>query len=188
MNNRMLGVIAIICAPALLLEEFLRQGQEDALITGIASMVFMAGWICSNTGMRRMQAAGTGKWGRVVLLIQLVGLVLAFMFGFFEATGLLGRESIIFNITDAAWPLSMLWMLVVGITVIRTNRLSGWQRFVPLLCPFWLLIAIVGSIVLGEAAGGYLGPGYAAVLWLLLGYIVFDSRERVGATTEPAVR
>ena len=188
MNDRILGTIAMVCAPALLVEELLRQGQENALITGIASMVFMAGWICANMGMRRMRAAGTGKWGRAVLLIQLVGLVLAFMFGFFEATGLLGRESIIFNITDAAWPLSMLWMLVVGITVIRANRLSGWQRFVPLLCPFWLLIAIVGSIALGDTAGGLLGLGYAAVLWILLGYIVFDGRERVGATPEPAVR
>ncbi len=80
------------------------------------------GWICSNTGMWRMRAAGTGKWGRAVLQIQLVGLVLAFMFGLFEAMGLLGRDSIIFNITDAAWPLSMLWMLVVGATVIVAKR------------------------------------------------------------------
>jgi hypothetical protein len=43
------------------------------------------GWVCSNTGMRRMRAAGTSNWGRAVLLIQLVGLMLAFMFGFFEA-------------------------------------------------------------------------------------------------------
>ena len=188
MNDRILGTIAMICAPALLIEELLRQGQENALITGIASMVFMAGWICSNTGMRSMRAGGTGKWGRAVLQIQLVGLVLAFMFGFFEATGLLGRESIIFNITDAAWPLSMLWMLVVGITVIRATRLSGWQRFVPVLCPFWLLIAIVGSIAFGDTAGGLLGFGYAAVLWILLGYIVLDSRKLVSATPEPAVR
>lgn len=188
MNDRILGTIAMICAPALLVEELLRQGQENAVITGIASMVFMAGWICSNTGMRQMRAAGTGKWGRAVLQIQLVGLVLAFMFGLFETTGLLGRESIIFNITDAAWPLSMLWMLVVGIAVIRANRLSGWQRFVPLLCPFWLLIAIVGSMAHGDTAGGFLGVGYAAILWGLLGYIVLDSRERVGAAYEPAVR
>lgn len=188
MNDRMLGIIAMICAPALLVETLLRGEQENALITGIASMVFMAGWICSNTGMRRMQAAGTGKWGRAALLIQLVGLVLAFMFGFFEATGLLGRESIVFNVTDAAWPLSMLWMIVVGITVIRANRLSGWRRIVPLLCPFWLLIAIVGSIALGDTAGGSLGFGYAAVLWVLLGYIVFESRERVSAASESAVR
>ena len=188
MNDRIMGTIAMICAPALLIDGLLRQGQESALITGIASMVFMAGWICSNTGMRRMRAAGTGKWGRAVLLIQLAGLALAFMFGFFEATGLLGRESIIFSITDMAWPLSMLWMLVVGVTVIRARRLSGWQRFVPVLCPFWLLIAIVGSMTFGDAAGGFLGFGYATILWVMLGYIVFDGRERVGASPEPAVR
>jgi len=172
----------------MLVEGLLRQGQESALITGIASMVFMAGWICSNMGMRNMQATGTSVWGRAVLLVQLVGLVLAFMFGFFEATGLLGRGSIIFNITDAAWPLSMLWMLVVGIAVIRANRLSGWQRFVPLLCPFWLLIAIIGSLAFGDTAGGFVGFGYAAVLWVLLGYIVRDSREQFAATPERAVR
>lgn len=187
MNNRMLGTIAIICAPALLVEEVLRQGQENALITGIASMVFMAGWICSNTGMWRMRAAGTGKWGRAVLQIQLVGLVLAFMFGLFEAMGLLGRDSIIFNITDAAWPLSMLWMLVVGATVIVAKRLPGWQRFVPVLCPFWLLLAILGSIAFGDTTGGFIGTGFAALLWALLGYVVLDSRERVG-TPKPAVR
>jgi hypothetical protein len=188
MNNQTLGTIAMICAPALLIEGLLVQGGENAPITGIASMVFMAGWICSNTGMRRMRAAGTGTWGRAVLLIQLILLVLAFLFGLFEATGLLGRESVIFNITDAAWPLSMLWMLVVGIAVIRARQLPGWQRFVPLLCPFWLLIAIFGSMAFGDKAGGLAGFGYAAILWALLGYIVFDGRERVGATPEPAVR
>lgn len=129
MNNRALGILAMICAPALLIEEILLRGQESAAITGIASMVFTAGWICSNTGMRRMKATGNGTWGRTVLLIQLVGFVLAFAFGFFEATGLLGRESIVFNLTDVAWPLSMLWMVVVGITVIRAKQLSGWQRY-----------------------------------------------------------
>ncbi len=64
MNNRILGTIAMICAPALLVEGLLLRGEENALITGIASMVFMAGWIRSNMGMQRMRAAGTGKWGR----------------------------------------------------------------------------------------------------------------------------
>jgi hypothetical protein len=157
MNNRLLGTIAIICAPALLIEELLLQGQENALITGIASMVFMAGWICSNIGMWRMRATGTGKWGRAVLLVQLVGLVLAFMFGLLEATGLLGRESMVSNVTDAAWPLSMLWMIVVGVTVIAAKRLSGWQRFVPLLCPLWLPIAITLSIAFGDTLGASSG-------------------------------
>ncbi len=189
MNNRLLGTIAIICAPALLIEELLLlQGQENALITGIASMIFMAGWICSNIGMWRMRATGTGKWGRAVLLVQLVGLVLAFMFGLFEAMGLLDRESIVFNVTDAAWPLSMLWMIVVGVTVIVAKRLSGWRRFVPLLCPFWLPIAIVGSIA-SDATGGFVGVAYATVLWALLGYIVVRSDSRQPAPTpESAVQ
>jgi hypothetical protein len=190
MNNRLLGTIAIICAPALLIEELLLRGQENALITGIASMVFVAGWICSNIGMWRMRATGTGKWGRAVLLVQLVGLVLAFMFGFFEATGLLGRESIVFNVTDAAWPLSMLWMIVVGVTVVVAERLLGWQRFVPLLCPLWLPMAIILSITFGDMVGGIVGFGYAAVLWALLGYVVVRSyrRQPAAPTAKSAVQ
>ena len=188
MNNRLLGTIAMICAPALLIEGLLVRGGENAAITGIASMVFMAGWICSNTGMRRMQAAGTGRWGRDVLLVQLVGLVLAFLFGLIEATRLLGRESLIFNVTDVAWPLSMLWMLVVGVAVIGAKRLSGWPRFVALLCPFWLLIAIVGDMVFG-ATGGLIGLAYSAVLWALLGYVVVheDGRQPAPTPRRPAV-
>ena len=184
MNNRLLGIIAMICAPALLIEQPLLQGREDGLITGIASMLFMAGWICANTAMRRMQAAGTSKWGQAVLLVQLGGLVLAFVFGFFEATGLLGRESIVFNITDAAWPLSMLWMIFVGASVIVAKRITSWRRFVPVLCPLWLPTALIASVVLGDTAGGLIGFGLAAVLWMLLGYVVF-SEDRERAPTPP---
>ena len=185
MDNRVLGAIAMICAPAML--GFLLGGEDNALITGIASMVFMVGWICSNVGMQRMRATGTGTWGRAVLLIQLVGLVLAFIFGFFEATALLDENNIVFVVTDAAWPLSMLWMVVVGITVIRAKRLSGWQRFVPVLCPFWLPLAALGS-VFGDAAG-IIGLGYSAVLWFLLGYVVVRSDSRQPAPTpESAVQ
>jgi hypothetical protein len=187
MNNRVLGTIAIICAPALLVEAILLQGGENALITGIASMVFMAGWICSNTAMRRMRAAGVGKWGRTALLIQLLGLVLAFAFGFFEATGLLSRESLVFNVTDIAWPLSMLWMLVVGITVVVAKRLSGWHRFVPLLCGLWLPIGMVAMVAFGDDSG-LVGFGLAAIFWTALGYVVREGGEQAGLVPEPTVR
>ena len=41
MDNRVLGVIAMICAPAML--GFMLGGEENALITGIASMVLPGG-------------------------------------------------------------------------------------------------------------------------------------------------
>ena len=78
-------------------------------------------------------------------------------------------------------------MLVVGVTVIVAKRLTGWRRFVPVLCPLWLLLALGGGAVLGDA-GGYIGLAWSAVTWALLGYIVRESREQVGATPEPAVQ
>jgi hypothetical protein len=186
MKNQTLGTIAMLCAPGLLLGGLLTPDNEDPLIMGLASMVFMLGWICSNMAMRRLEAAGTDRWGHAVLSIQLVGLVLAFLFGLFEATGLF-EGTIIFTITNAAWPLSMLWMLVVGITVITARRFTGWRRFVMVLCPFWLLVAILGSIALGPA-GENLGAGFSAVMWILLGLAVRDGVESVGAAPEPAVQ
>jgi hypothetical protein len=193
MGNKVLGAIAMVCAPALLVEAIVtRGGESNPVVIGTASMVFMLGWICSNTAMRRMKAAGTGKWGRAVLAIQLVGIVLAFFFGFFEATGLLGRESIIFNVTDVAWPLSMVWMLLpVGITVIVAKRLEGWRRFVPMFCGAWFPVAMVGGIAFGES-GGFVGLAMTMVGWMLLGYVAFTSEESVAKSvvskTEPAVR
>ena len=187
MSNRTLGTIAMICAPALLVEALLTGGEERPLVVGLASMVFMAGWICSNTVMRRTRAAGTGWWGRAVLLVQLFGLVLACLFGFFEATGLLGRDDLAFNVMDIAWPLSMAWMLVVGITVVVAKRMSGWRRFVPLLCGTWLPLGIPLQIVLGEQTGSIMF-GVSAVFWVLLGYAVRGGSEQTAPAPEPAVR
>lgn len=184
MNNRLLGTVAMLCAPALLVEQLVLRGAQDALVTGIASMFFMAGWICSNTGLRRLRAAGTRPWGRAVLRIQLVGLGLAFTFGLIEATGLLGSDHLLVTVTDAAWPLSMLWMVVVGVSVLVAKRLHGWRRVVPVLCPLWLPVAMAGAAAFGDP-GGLVGTGLAAVLWALLGYVVRDSREHVGAPPDP---
>ena len=190
MNNRTLGTIAMICAPALLVEGFLTPGREDPLVIGIASMIFMAGWVCSNTVMRHERLAGTGLWGRAVLGIQLVGLLMAFCFGFFEATGLLPESNPVFVATDLAWPLSMLWMLVVGVTVIVAKRMKGWRRFVPFLCPFWLFIAM-GLMAAFGTWGEHIGVAWSAVFWGLLGYALraegrSAEEARAGAAPEPA--
>ena len=72
-NNRLLGIISIVYAPAMLIGALLTFGVPNTQFDGITSMVFVAGWICSNIGMQRMQVTGTGGWERAVLLIQLVG-------------------------------------------------------------------------------------------------------------------
>jgi hypothetical protein len=183
----MLGIVAMICAPALLVEAVITIDQGNHLVVGIASMVFMFGWICSNTAMRRLRAAGTGRWGRAVLLVQLVGLVLAFASGFFEATGLFGRGDTIFDVADSAWPLSMIWMfLPVGVSTILAGRPPGWRGFVPMLCGSWLPLSFALPLFGGSAV--YVGFGMAAVFWLMLDLVLRNSEERIQVAPQPAVR
>lgn len=188
MNNRTLAAIAMVCAPALLADVVITGGLYSPPVIGLASMVFMAGWICSNTVMRRRRAAGTGLWGRAVLLVQLATLTLAFLFGLVEATGLLGSGSLAFKALDVSWPLSMLWMLVVGGAVIAAGRLPGWRRFVPVLCvPLWLAGMTLGTLLLPEPAGIAVGQGVGAVMWGLLGLAVHSpDGSRIEASPEPA--
>jgi hypothetical protein len=183
MNRRTLGIIAMICAPAMLVEVLLNGNNQNPLITGVASMVFMAGWLCANMGMQQLHAAGRRYGGRTVLRIQWVGLLLAFLFGLFEATGWIGEENPLFLITDMAWPLSMLFMFVVGGYVIIAKRLPGWRRFVPMLCPVWLLL----TIALGDnQQAALIGFGYAAVAWIALGYVVWAGRTEESAVVGEA--
>ena len=188
MSNRMPGTVAMICDPALLVEAVITKDQGHHLVVGIASMVFMFGWICSNTAMRRLRAAGTGRWGRAVLLVQLAGFVLAFAWGFFEATGLFGRGDIIFDVADSAWPLSMIWMLLtVVISAILAGRLPGWRGFVPMLCGSWLPLGFALMPLFGGSAG-YVGFGMTVVFWFVLGLVVRNSEERIQVAPQPAVR
>jgi hypothetical protein len=190
MNVRTLGTIAMICAPALFVEGLINPIEPHPVTTGIASFIFMFGWVCTNLAMQQMQATGTGLWGKVVLRIQFVGLVLAMLFGFFEATQLLSEDNLIFVITDMCWPLSMLFMIVVGVMTIRANRWAGWQRFVPLICALWLPVAMgIGSGAESNPALGVastlIGFGWTAVAWFVLALVVRSNATLVTAESKP---
>ena len=82
----------------------------------------------------------------------------------------------------------MLWMLVVGVSVIAAKRLWGWRRYVPLMCGLCLPIGAVAMIAFGDAVGGFAGFALTAVLWTLLGYTVRGGSQQAGSAPEPAVR
>lgn len=179
MNNRSLGTLAMVCAPALLVEAFLTRDQPSALVTGIASMIFMLGSLCSHVGLWRIAATGRGWWGRAVLGIEMTLVVLAFLFGLFEAAGILGETNIIWNITNVAWPLSMVFMLVVGITAVVAGRLPVPHRFIPVLCGLALPVSTLISIAIGagmsDMSTAVIFFSMTTVFWLLLGLAVRQS-------------
>lgn len=190
MNNRTLGTIAMICAPAMLVEALIPNGADMPLVVGTASMVFMAGAFAGLLGLWRAEATGTSWWGRGVLGLQLLLVSLAFLFGLFEATGLVGEESAIFTITDIAWPLSMLTWNLVAITAAVAGRLPGWRRFA--LLPMGLALPL--TIVLGIVTGGDMQSdlmglvffGMLAAFWGLMGFVVRQSAEAAAEGAAPA--
>jgi hypothetical protein len=189
-NNRTLGTLAMICAPAMLVEALVPGGSELPIVVGTASMVFMAGSLCSQIGLWRVAATGTHWWGRAVLGIQIALVSLAFLFGLFEATSLVGEENLLFIITDMAWPISMLFMLVVGITAAVVGRLAGWRRFVPLLCglafPLSILLTMVGGLDMQSDAVGLIFFSMLAAFWMLLGFVVRETEAARAAATAQA--
>jgi hypothetical protein len=172
-----------------LIEALVPGGNEIPFVVGTASMVFMLGSFASHVGLWRMAATGRSWWGRGVLIFQLVLVALAFLFGLFEATGLIGEENILFTITDIAWPVSMLAMNLVGITIAVVGKLRGWQRFAPLLPGLALPTTIVLGMLLGEGMQGdlvgYIFFAMLAVFWGLLGLIVRQSEAEPAPLSAP---
>ncbi len=66
---------------------------------------------------------------------------------------------------DAAWPLSMLWLIVHGVTIARARRWKASRRWAPLVASLWFPVAILASGT-GEWPGLVVSS-----LWLLVTYV-----------------
>lgn len=139
---------------------------------GANSRLELAGSFAFQVGVLGLVAAlwttdgtGPGRWGGAVLAIQTVLVLLAVGWTVphvFEPD--MASEGIMAAL-DAAWPLSMLWLLVQGATVARARRWSGALRWLPLAGGLWFPAAIAGL-----AAGEWPGLVVSNV-WLVATYV-----------------
>ncbi len=145
---RILGVIGMLGAPGLLVEECIRRACsigdfEATTATSVAGLVYVIGWMASTIGLRRMRATGAGYVALAVFVIQMAGLFLAGAQQVIELSGSSGvRSSTFYRICDSAWPLSHLFMIVVGGMVIAGSRIKGPSRFAALACGLTLPLSI----------------------------------------------
>ena len=169
-----LPLVAVIGAPMMLFEIILngfRQVEPDQF-GGLLSLLYIVGWTSSIAGLIRLEATGRGAVGRTILRLQLVGLMLAAAWSLIIiANPDADKGSLIYQVTDTAWPLSHVFMIVVGIATLIARRLPTWQRVGPLLCGF----VLPGSIIVGRLGSGLAGAlvfgvGGAAA-FLLLSYV-----------------
>lgn len=176
MNRKVLGLIAMICSPTMFAEIVV---SDSTVVVGIASMLFMIGSFCSLLGLWQLKATGSSKWGRGVLILQMVLVSMAFLFSLFEATQILAPDHILFIVTDIAWPLSMFTMTFVGVTTAVVGSLPGWRRYGVLPSGLVMITSLLASMVLGTSidAPGFVAASVTAlsICWFIMAFTVFSS-------------
>ena len=178
-TNRLLGIIGIIGAPMLFVEMLTRalMSQPEKLntqVVGILGIFYIGGWIATAIGMRRMRTTGNSPASKIVFVIQIVGLVLAFLYSVQETLRITDKvNSLFFTVTDFAYPFSHAFMFIVGVLVWRTQILKGFAKFAPffvaLMLPLFFALSAFGSSALVPV----IASGLAATGFVIISLAVF---------------
>ena len=172
--HRALGLIGMVTSPFLFLS-FAANGFNDGTSNQLGAalgLVFTIGWFCNVLGLQGLGAAGRRLPARILLGVELVGVILAAIFQVYEFAAP-DSTAVFYTITDIAWPLSMLLLLITGIVVAVARVFEGWLRFTPLIAALWLPLAIVEMPLFGPTVGQAIGGLHTAFGWCLIGYAVY---------------
>jgi hypothetical protein len=99
----------------------------------------------------------------------------------------IGEGSLLFTITDIAWPLGFLFMLVTGTAVIRARRWSGWRRYLPLCCALPLPLTMISGGFIGMEIAGYIFGIGLMMTYLLLSFTVFSYNDDAATVMTPGL-
>ena len=181
MSARLLGTIGMLASPMLMVEGWLyTSGYGDSpnlRFIPLLGIIYLTGWACSLTGMRQLRATGNGALSKAVFIIQLAGLFLAFLFNVQEISGST-PDTLIYRITDMAWPVSHVFMLVVGVLVLKAKVWRGWRSVTTFLCGLALPAFFAASTVIERGLASVIFGISTVAAFMALGYAVrTGSRE-----------
>jgi hypothetical protein len=183
-STRFLGTLGMIASPMLFTEGMLYtfgHGEgASARIIPLLGIIYLAGWACSLASMRRLRATGHGTFAKALFTIQLTGLLLALLFNVQEMIRA-SQDTLVYRITDIAWPASHVLMLVTGLMVLKSKLWRGWRTVAPFLCGLALPAFFAASAVVGREIAGPLFGILTMVAFMLLGYAVRTDNRRAAA-------
>ena len=180
-SNRLLGAIGMILSPMLFLASFFFAPQFDQpsphpFLAGLGGILYLSGAMASATAMRRLRVTGNGKGASLLYFVQITGLLLAMCFDVLDNAAPQLRETTVFFITDMAYPLSHILMIIVAVAVIRAKVWRGWRRIPAFLVGLALPSFISLSAASGRENANFMFPLMVTVGFFLLGLAVFTTK------------
>jgi hypothetical protein len=192
-SNRLLGNLGMLGALMLFAEMVVRALMNepeklDERFVGLLGVFYIGGWIATAIAMRKLKVTGEGNASRIVFILQMVGLILAFLFSVQELFGqTYATGGVFWKITDIAYPFSHVFMIVVGVLVWRARVWKGSARiaplFVGLMLPMFVAFALTGTNQLGAV----IATGSAAIGFVIIALTVrsgISNKENIAFENE----
>jgi hypothetical protein len=179
MKNKTLGIIGLFGAPFLLIGftlEHIYPHLANSWFTGFWGLMYMIGWTSSIIGLQRMEATGNTTWGKAILWIVHVSLLLANVSNVIQLVTPHNKPDWFFYI-DLFWPLSNILMLIVGIMCLSAKKIKIEQRYIPLVVGLWLPFSLPFWKINGSTSAMIISGIYSAIAWTLLASMLIKNRQ-----------
>jgi hypothetical protein len=164
------------------------EGVNDAVeIWG--SLAFQLGVVALLVAMRGTDATGPSPAGRWVLSGEAALMALAIAWTVphlsdpsYQAT----HDSTLLVVLDAAWPLSMVGLVAVGVMVVRAHRWPAPLRWLPLAASLLLPVDIVTMLLFGPWTEIVVRALYLSATYAALGLLLARHAPEVVASSQPS--
>lgn len=180
-TNRGLGTCGMMAAPflTLMLLSIQAANGNHTSLGGFFGLVYMLGWQCSIVGLLKMRAAGQKNSDNLVLYAQLALLSLANIWNVWVMIAP-GNSTRLFFTLGLFWPLSNLFMLVVGVVIAKKAVLAGWRRYIVFAVGLWYPFTFGTSVLVGPASqlANFPSAVYSVIAWTLMGWLVYSGEEK----------
>lgn len=138
----------------------------------VGSFGWQVGILALLAVMAATSATGTGRLGRSLLAVETALVLLAMVWTVAHVIDPDMVDSGIMVALDAAWPLSMLVLLVVAVTVAVAHRWTGRARWAPLIAKLYVVVALLTLAVMPEWPGLMVRSTVLATVFGWLGWVI----------------